>query len=564
MAGLTIDIGSLKLDLEFLIAWAAGFVILLLFTLDRFNEPANKEGSFAETLVPKDAADGPLYIRAYSIYVALLVILYTALSIVGPELFYAVNFDPSNPASTGFEPSNAGKIELSEAVSDPPKRTVPAWVPLAILLALTGASTQIKFLNYAELLVRRATHRIIGIPDGIERLARNIESLRINLTSLTPAEEALILSLGSTVLQRPAKSIADINEGIERNEPVRKWLRLLFLVDTIEKKDLGKNFDRTIFTSYKYAWEPVLSAVASLRKDDAISLLASKNISELGETDKERRRLILAKIDGSLQQLHALIAASIASKARDQRVVADALGALGLSASRIDPVDNRTVQNAILASLIFTFVTILVVTLVIRQDPLTAFQWALGAIALHGSAAFAAWKTWSARNAQNPGRAARWQAMHIRMKIIPTAQYLAVMLKGFLAAFTGLFLWWLFVFGLAGDLHNLFGQIWIPSYAVIGSLSSFWVAYSLDITHRDAQPAGTGRKALQVVMQALSTGFTGYFITITLASRYEQIQSSFAWEVAVLSALSGSILGIITMLLIKYEDGYMGALESQA
>jgi hypothetical protein len=340
---------------------------------------------------------------------------------------------------------------------------------------------------------------------------------------------------------------------------VRKWLRLIFLVDTLQNKNLRGKFDKAILKSYKHVWDPIPLVVTTLRSEETTKLLSVKKAEKLEEVDKKRREITIGKIDGCLQQIHALIAASVAGKARNQNAIAEALESLGLSVGPLSPIDNRIAQNAILASLIFIFVAVLLVKFIVDQDPLTAFQWATGALALHGSAAVAAWKTRAGRLSQGTEEKTPWLPMHVRRRIVPTGQYLLLMLKGTVAAAFGLFVWWVLFAAITQGLSGLdiLNQIWIPSYAVIGSLSAFRVAYSLDIAQRNEERAGIGRKVLQVTMQAVTTGFAGYFITVSLAARYEEITTTFAIEAAVISALGGSILGIITMILIKYEDEYV-------
>src|SRR5690606_24195735 len=76
-------IGSLILDTDFLVAYGCGLIILILFCMERFNQPTSADGSFVETLVPRAVSNGHRYIQTFVIYAAIMVIVYTGLSIVG-------------------------------------------------------------------------------------------------------------------------------------------------------------------------------------------------------------------------------------------------------------------------------------------------------------------------------------------------------------------------------------------------------------------------------------------------------------------------------------------------
>src|SRR3546814_8924631 len=66
---------SLRLNTEFFIAYLGGFVILVLFCIERFNEPTNTGGSFVEALVPRAVSNGFQYIQTFVIYVAILFVV---------------------------------------------------------------------------------------------------------------------------------------------------------------------------------------------------------------------------------------------------------------------------------------------------------------------------------------------------------------------------------------------------------------------------------------------------------------------------------------------------------
>src|SRR3546814_8471316 len=103
-----IAIGSLILNADFLVAYGCGLVILILFCMERFNQPTAADGSFIETLVPRAVSNGYRYIQSFVIYVAIMVVVYTGLSIVGPHVFAAFVLAGS---TAGIADSNARSEE---------------------------------------------------------------------------------------------------------------------------------------------------------------------------------------------------------------------------------------------------------------------------------------------------------------------------------------------------------------------------------------------------------------------------------------------------------------------
>src|SRR3546814_9130420 len=120
-----------------------------------------------------------------------MVVVYTGLSIVGPHVFAAFGLDGS---TAGIADSDALVGSAQEALESQ-ELPVPAWVPLAILMILTGGATHFRSLNQVEFFARRLTHRLIGIPQNVESLAANIRDRRIDLKHLSASERDALLAL---------------------------------------------------------------------------------------------------------------------------------------------------------------------------------------------------------------------------------------------------------------------------------------------------------------------------------------------------------------------------------
>src|SRR3546814_7784892 len=80
-------------------------------------------------------------------------VVYTGLSIVGPHVFAAFGLDGS---TAGIADSDALVGSAQEALESQ-ELPVPAWVPLAILMILTGGATHFRSLNQVEFFTRRLT-----------------------------------------------------------------------------------------------------------------------------------------------------------------------------------------------------------------------------------------------------------------------------------------------------------------------------------------------------------------------------------------------------------------------
>src|SRR3546814_4124131 len=62
---------------------------------DWSSDVCSSDLSFIETLVPRAVSNGYRYIQSFVIYVAIMVVVYTGLSIVGPHVFAAFGLDGS-------------------------------------------------------------------------------------------------------------------------------------------------------------------------------------------------------------------------------------------------------------------------------------------------------------------------------------------------------------------------------------------------------------------------------------------------------------------------------------
>lgn len=527
-----IAIGSLTLNADFLIAYGCGLVILILFCMERFNQPTAADGSFIETLVPRTVSNGYRYIQAFVIYVAIMVVVYTGLSIVGPHVFAAFGLDGSTAGFGGNEAiasSADGALEASSLA-------VPAWVPLTILLILTGGATQFRMLNQVEFFARRLTHRLIGIPQNVESLAANIRDRRIDLEDLSQSERDCLVTLYNEVTGRNGDSLKEVDDAIEENDLLRRWLRLCFLHHVLNTKSLPLSFGVTIKQQYHNVWAEIQSTILELRSRPAELKLLLVNVQPLSKAEMALRQHVVDDIERALHDLHALIAVGLCPVAGDAVQVKTITDALRLIAGS---VHDDALINRVLFALIALFFGVLASVYLSQGDPVVAFRWASGAFMLHGAAAISAVRLYS-----RSVRLGTWTPLTFRDRQIPTLQYLRVCLRGYLFGSVALVLWYVVYEVLSkGELPQVTSSlIWIPSYGAVAIATAFWVAYDLDVA-RDEQ-ASLARRILQVLLQAVSTAAAAAFITATLLTA-----PAMTFQIAQTTAVAAAVLGWIAVFL---------------
>lgn len=534
-----IETESLILKTDFLVAYACGLIILVLFCIERFNQPTNTGGSFIEALVPRAVSNGFQYTQSFVIYLAIMAVIYTGLSAIGPHVFAAMGLLEQ---ATSF-PEGGATTDVASALAPAPV-VVPAWVPLAMLVILTGGATQYRMLNQVEFWARRLTHRLIGIPQNVESLAANIRDRRINFKSLSGGERRLIISAYNQIAPAPVDSLEAVRDAISGNDALRRWLRLNFLHHLLEATDLPAGFGAIVQQDYRHVWESIGKSIAALRAEpDQLRLIATEAIG-LSSPDQERRAITIARVNQALHDLHALIAIGLCpvyKKPAKVRAITDAL-----RLKRADVEDNSLLNRVILA-LIALFFGVLVLVYIIKGDPLTAIQWASGSFVLHGAAAMSAWRYYNRR-----ARAGDWEALRVASGSLPMLQYVKVAWRGYVAGTLALAAWHvlnkLLMEGVWPALS--WDQIWIPAYGAVGVLTAFWVAYDFDIVHE--QHAALARKVAQVVAQAVTTAACAMFIALSLQAARDP-EAATDWlivaQIGITTAIAAGILGIIAVFL---------------
>ena len=537
---------------SFLLAYLAGAVFLLFFCYDRFDQPAN-EGSFVETLVPRHLASNAEYLRAFLIYFGVMLTIYTLVTFAGPA---ALDVGSSTEGFTDTE-----YIE-NAAESDPfdqprSKQDDPVWFPLAVVLMLAGASTRIRIplLNSIELFVRRMTHRIIGIPDGIQKRAQQINTARIDIKALNENDASFIKSKYKEATGEELSNIEDYYEKAENQSGILiNWIRLNYLFRVIDSRwrDLP-GFDSSIQHSYPSMWNKLRSSMLDLSAK-RISEALVESQQDLDSTDRSRIRLLQEDVDQALHDIHAYIAACIAHGVTRKEEMGEMMRSLKLVVTSDERID---FSEAFLVALVMVFFYMFIVVIAtpgiidffghagavskhMPSDYTQAISWSTSTVFLHGAAAFAALR-------YRIKRGSEWRSMRIREAEIPALQYLTVTVIAYIAATLGLLVWWILsesMFGQGLILPSL-KEFWIPMFGSLGMVTGFWVNYSLDVVER-SETTENIRLLQQAAGQGLSTGLVCYVLLVMMPD--PDVKPDFEIYTATVAAFAGLAIGLIISL----------------
>lgn len=559
-----IELGSLSFDTDFQLAFIGGLAFLFIYCYDSFNTPVKTSGSFVTTLAPRELASNQDYLKAFLVYLFLMTMIYALLSVFLPHILEAARFVGLVDASVGYaaapEGDDSGNSLKNAFTSPGPDPTyVPAWIPMAIAMILTGISTNYQWLNKIELSVRSATHRIIGIPDGIEKLARRIQHARFDLAALDTADIQFIHEKYKLITDKDLDDVTTYYDDVLTADPLRRWIRMQFLFDRIENKKhiLSKALNVYVFEHYDFVLSRIRLSIFELSNLEKIKpILASGNNGTDPSLSTERFAAI-KQIDDTLHDIHALLAASIFQRSNDPASVARAFNAVSLSNTTINK-DN--IINGVIAAIFALFILVIVVVLLtpaiaallqlatsdkFPQNAGDALIWATSAISLHGTAALVAW------NYQNKRiLARRWRPMNFGKFDVPALQYAVACFVSYLAGSLGLLVWWWAKQLLTdGSLVPTEVELWIPIFGTLGMVTGFWVSYTVDVTQR--QEVTRRRLALQPLNHALSTGLVGYFLMTLLL--IQDPDPAFSIYVGVVTALQGGLIGTIVTLFSHHQ-----------
>jgi len=553
-------------EFDFIIAFLLGGIVLTLICYERFGQPIENEQSFVSTLLPELLATKQDYLKAFLVYLSIMLSIYTLASLAGPNAYKAFSLSNSEDVEsgeTGYRVSTDAEGDKDEnriatVFDNYQTTTAPAWVPLLVMLILSGLSTKYKAFNQIELVVRKLTHRIIGIPDSIEKLANDLQMARLNIPALKAKDHAFIKERFQYATGRALDDIDKYYEEVERADPIRRWIRVQFLYDRFEnqRQIIGQVIDLDVLDRYRNKWNEIKLDIMNLSHQSDLQLIDKESGVPDSSEESRRAQKVEAKIDATLHNLHAVIAASMAKRCCSPRSIKDALAVLGLS---LKEVQKKDYANAVIAGIfMMTLIVFLIVFFTYKSDfwlspevyaklpnrPYDAFVWATGALFLHGAAALAAWKYQDIRKKKMV-----WEAMNIRKFKIPSKQYLLLSLKVYCYATFSLFVWWLLVeFFKEGPFNRPSGQqAWILLFGLVGVITGIYVAYTIDLCSR--QNLSKARMAIQPAFQAIFTALLSYIIMSMLS--IETSREVLNLYISGVMAVEGITIGLIVLMLAR-------------
>ncbi|WP_282607137.1 hypothetical protein [Pelagibius sp. Alg239-R121] len=565
-----IELGNLRFNTEYQLTFVGGLAFLFFYCYDSFNKPVKSGDSFVSTLAPRELASNQDYLKAFLVYFFLMTLIYAFLSIFFPHILQAVEFAGLGDISVGFAatPETDGNAEgLTEAFSfsGPEATYAAAWMPMAIAMILTGISTNYQWLNKIELSVRSATHRIIGIPDGIEKLAQRIQVALLDVEKFDTNDSLFIHEKFKLITGKELHDVSTYYDDVITADPLRRWIRMQFLFDRIENKKhlINSALNVHVFEHYDFILNRIRLSALELSNLERIKPVLAPADSDEQQNITERQIATTKKIDSTLHDIHAILAASIFQHNNDPASVMSAFQAVGLSTTTIRK-DN--IINGVIAAIFMLFFLVIVIVLLtppiaamlnittseaFPKDSNDALIWATSAISLHGASALIAW---SYQNKRIVAR--RWRAMNIGKFEVPALQYAFACLVTYLAGAFALLCWWWIKQLFSGETLLLTqNELWIPIFGVLGMVTGFWVLYTIDVAQRS--DLSKQRLLLQPLLHGLTTGLAGYFLMTVFLSGNPDL--AFSVYVGIVTALQGGLIGTIVTLFSRHQFSKPGA-----
>jgi hypothetical protein len=219
-----LEIGGLPVS-KFMVIYFFGALIILLYAKDKFNMPTYDKdamGPFAQ-LPPQDLTIDARYQWGRTVYIVLMLCLYTAISVVGPTSFSNL-MAGAGPVATSIIPG-AGNAEV--------------WpVAAAAFLISTGAANDNNFLGRVELLIRQYAQRSAYIPTTVSDLAFTLRTVSIKQwlisnpyideSELGERQKVLAVLVG-------ADNLAKIKENPKQEGQLAAWVRANILFYTLQQ-----------------------------------------------------------------------------------------------------------------------------------------------------------------------------------------------------------------------------------------------------------------------------------------------------------------------------------------
>jgi hypothetical protein len=340
------QISSLFFDQKFLGTYIFGLFIIVLYAKDKFNMPTydrSAMGPFAQ-LPPQSLTMDQRYRHGRTIYLFILLCLYTAICVVGPSTF---------PDLFSIFKNVDAQYQLGPQATN--KEMWP--VAAATFLISTGASNDNSILGKIEYFIRQYAHKTAYIPKTVRDLARYFREID-GIQWLTEPERE------EERAERRNRLMELVGEGALKEFEAKKeevggelirWIRANILYFTLQRL-----FDKAVET-------------VEGRLDELTDLPANKEI--FTSLTGNRRELYEKLVDpaGNFQpgkveaarfakDVSLMLSVLLSQGARNQSELDDYIKRLGLAEIHFHPSDSSTFVTAVN---VWMFVGVLVAGIVI-------------------------------------------------------------------------------------------------------------------------------------------------------------------------------------------------------
>jgi hypothetical protein len=463
---------SLLLDPTAIVSLAFGIVIVALNSMKSFAEPTleNGEDDFVAQLLPKYLATREEYSRALMWYMASMIGILCAMSVLGPRLFDAL------PAMAQF------------------KQTAP----LGFALLLVGLLPNVPWLRDVEWRVRHFWHERAYIPAAARATADTLRASNFDFSAYR--SDAVLDSLVMRGIERTDFDAA-------RGSVEHGWARLSCLSYELgRRRDAGEieSLDSGMLDRYQ--------------KDlDSISVKRRALENDIAQYRQERARNkfyenagLRRDITDALRHLYILLACAVRLKAGRTSDINATFRSFGFVLEpSAPPPDNHdliivglAVMTGSLLALVFAAVAIGSVFEAtglwqpsphFPNDAVKPFKWAISSLLVQGVAVVTAdWIRW--RLLQR----GRWFALAGQERQPIVANYIRVALGCVLTGYVALYVWNLIFYPVTIELAK-----GIAAFALLPAATGAFYAYHLDNARLGRRPQRWQEIGLQSLVTAL-------------------------------------------------------------
>lgn len=274
-----------------------GVVVVLLFSIDKFNEPSfSRRADEPETLfLPRYLALRHQYVRGLAMYIGGTEVLFLLFTIAGPK--FLTNLQQNT-------------IQIS-----------PETWPLAAALLITGIIPNIKWLQKLEEKWRRVCHENAYIPDGAKETAHKITHAKFD-------PGAYRSDISSDHAFNELKEYFDERE----DRIIRNWVKISCILHALgrelEDDANSSNFDRNFLSSSKAEIDQLKADFKRdqrMFKNYLIAKAKTKDASLLAENSNE----LIQEIKRLMKRVCTIVSCAVRAKQSSEEGVFRSLGDVG-------------------------------------------------------------------------------------------------------------------------------------------------------------------------------------------------------------------------------------------